>query len=230
MVGGIIQRIKVYIDSIGGNVSAFEKEVGMSNGSFASQFKNNKTIGVDKLENILNRYTDIDYHWLLTGEGEMLKLSILEEKASIYKKISKYDKTNIPLYDVQTPEGIVDLFGDNEHQVVVDYIRIPKISECDGALYVSGDSMYPLLKSGDIVAYRKILNIESNIIWGEMYLVYVNNDGNESFFIRFLKQSERESYVQFVAQNPHHQTIEFHVSSIKALALVKGSVRINTML
>jgi phage repressor protein C with HTH and peptisase S24 domain len=225
-----IQRIKQYIDFKGIRVSVFEREVGMSNGSFASQLKNNKTIGLDKLENIINKYSDINYEWLLTGNGDMIRLNILEEsKASLYKKTNKEDNAIIPLYDIQTTEGIIDLFGPNEYQKATDYIRIPKISECDGAIYITGDSMSPLLKSGDIVAYKKIFNLEQNIVWGEMYLVYVNNDGNESFFTRFLKQSDRESYVQFVAQNPHHQTIEFPVSSIKALALVKGSIRINSL-
>lgn len=226
-----LQRIKQYIDYKGVRVSAFERKIGMSNGSFASQLKKNKTIGLDKLENIVKIYPEIDLDWLLTGSGNMIKLNILEENdGRFYKKIGKSEEnTDIPLYDIQTTSGIIDLFGDNENQKPEDFIRVPKTSNCDGALYVAGDSMYPLLKSGDIVMYKKIFNLENNIIWGEMYLIYVNNDGNESFFTRYLKQSERESYVQFVAQNPDHQTIEFPVSSIKALALVKGFIRVNSL-
>ncbi|MCF2443629.1 helix-turn-helix domain-containing protein [Dyadobacter sp. CY345] len=71
--GGIVKRIKQYIDYEGIRISAFEKEVGFSNGAFASQVRNNKTIGSDKLENILKRYPRISSEWLLTGEGDMLK-------------------------------------------------------------------------------------------------------------------------------------------------------------
>ncbi|PWB25911.1 hypothetical protein DCO46_07645 [Flavobacterium sp. HTF] len=88
--------------------------------------------------------------------------------------------------------------------------------------------MQPILRSGDIVVYKKTNNPAFNIIWGEMYLIYVYNDGNEFFLTRFLMKSERESYVRFVSQNPSHQTLEFPVSSIKALALVKASVKINS--
>ncbi|OCB68576.1 peptidase S24 [Flavobacterium piscis] len=230
MAENTLQRIKHYLDYKGIKVSALEKEVGMSNGSFASQLKNNKTIGLDKLENILSKHSDINIEWLLTGEGNMLKFDVLQEKGSVsYKKTEKDAKNqNIPLYSIQTTSGIIDLFGNNEYQNPVDSISIPKISECDGALYVTGDSMSPLIKSGDIVVYKKVYNHEKNIIWGEMYLVYINNDGNEFFFTRFLKQSEQESFVQLVAQNPDHQTIEFPVSSIKALALVKASIRVNS--
>jgi len=67
-----IQRIKKYIDYKSISVKKFEETVGFSNGAFASQLKNNKTIGVDKLENILKCYPDINPTWLLTGEGDML--------------------------------------------------------------------------------------------------------------------------------------------------------------
>lgn len=69
---GTIQRIKQYIDFKGINNKKFEESVGFSNGSFASQLKNDKTIGVDKLENILNVYSDLNPTWLLTGDGDML--------------------------------------------------------------------------------------------------------------------------------------------------------------
>ena len=69
---GTIQRVKQYIDYKGINNKKFEESVGFSNGSFASQLRNNKTIGVDKLENILKIYSDLNPTWLLTGDGEML--------------------------------------------------------------------------------------------------------------------------------------------------------------
>lgn len=72
-MGNTVSRIKEYIDYKGISVRKFEESVGFSNGSFASQFKNNKTIGVDKVEYILHVYADIDPVWLLTGVGQMLK-------------------------------------------------------------------------------------------------------------------------------------------------------------
>lgn len=227
MTENTLQRIKQYIDAKGIKVSTLEREVGMSNGSFARQLKNNKTIGVDKLENIVRKYTDVDPEWLLTGNGTMFKGQRLAAVNPFIAVEQEAGSRNIPLYNVRSISGIVDLFGENQNQVPVNYISIPEISECDGALYVAGDSMYPLLNNGDIVIFKKINTPENNIIWGEMYLVYVNNDGNEFFLTRFLNKSMKESYIEFVSQNPNHQTVEFPVSSIKALALVKASIRVN---
>jgi len=89
MTENTLKRIKQYIDLKGIKVSVFEREIGMSNGSFASQLKNDKTIGVDKLEKILRVYTDINIAWLLTGKGNILKVDVLNETQAPYNKINK---------------------------------------------------------------------------------------------------------------------------------------------
>jgi transcriptional regulator with XRE-family HTH domain len=71
MVKNTLSRIKEYIDFKGLTMALFEKQVGMSNGSFSNQLKNHKTIGVDKLENIIATYPEINAVWLLTGKGAM---------------------------------------------------------------------------------------------------------------------------------------------------------------
>ena len=68
-----LKRIKQYIDYKGITNQNFEKQIGFSNGAFASQLKNNRTIGVDKLENILIAFPELNPEWLLTGNGEMIK-------------------------------------------------------------------------------------------------------------------------------------------------------------
>ena len=86
MTENTLKRIKQYIDLKGIKVSVFEREIGMSNGSFASQLKNDKRIGVDKLEKILRVYTDINIAWLLTGKGNILKVDVLNETQAPYNK------------------------------------------------------------------------------------------------------------------------------------------------
>lgn len=82
-----LHRIKKYLDFKGINISSFEKSVDFSNGSFASQLKKNKTIGVDKLENIVKNYPDLDVYWLLTGKGKMIA-KILKNELSVETEVS----------------------------------------------------------------------------------------------------------------------------------------------
>jgi len=70
-----LKRIKHYLDYKDIRISTFEKSTGLSNGSFGGQLKKNRSIGTDKLENIVRKYTDLNANWVLTGEGEMLKAS-----------------------------------------------------------------------------------------------------------------------------------------------------------
>jgi phage repressor protein C with HTH and peptisase S24 domain len=211
----------------------FFETIGMTYGNFKGKSKLTP-INSNAIEDIITNYPEVDLEWLLTGRGNISKVQQKDSENNLSVRKLKTDtlivNQDIPLYDVQVAAGVVDLFGGAQKQIPIDYIRIPKLPKCDGALYVTGDSMYPLLKSGDIVMYKEINNIQNNIIWGEMYLAYVNNDGNEYFFTKFIKKSEREGYVQFVSQNQHHQTVEFPITSIKALALVKASIRINSQL
>jgi transcriptional regulator with XRE-family HTH domain len=111
MIKNTLQRIKEYIDFKGISIHAFEQKIGMSNGSFASQLKNNKTIGVDKLENILNTYKDISPEWLLTGKEPMLKEQVtLQQSAAADNTINIYvDKIT------QQAEQIGELKNENKN-------------------------------------------------------------------------------------------------------------------
>ena len=124
MTENTINRIKQYLDYKGIRVGAFEKVVGMSNGSFASQLKHNKTIGVDKLENILKKYTDIDVEWLLTGEGDMIKLNILRETGEVYKKTEKVTEHEINYKDLaearkETIESLRKIIQHQDEQIAI---------------------------------------------------------------------------------------------------------------
>ena len=117
---------------------------------------------------------------------------------------------------------------EQSEQKPVNYIHIPNLPKCDGAIYVSGDSMYPLLKSGDIVLYKQLHNIE-DIFWGDMYLLSIDLDGEEYIVVKYIQKSEREGYVKLVSQNPHHADKDIEISRIRAIALVKASIRMNSI-
>lgn len=86
-------RLKEYIDYKELSLRSFEASIGFSNGALTSQLKPGKTIGVDKLENILRVYEELSPDWLLTGKGAMLrnKQSESEEKLNeIYEYLKRH--------------------------------------------------------------------------------------------------------------------------------------------
>ena len=88
--------------------------------------------------------------------------------------------------------------------------------------------MYPLLKSGDIVLYKQLHDIR-DIFWGDMYLLSVEIDGEEYITVKYVRQSEREGFVRLVSENPLHADKEVEIDRIRAIALVKASIRMNAM-
>ena len=102
----------------------------------------------------LSKYEDVDANYILTGRGTPLRENI--ETTQVYhpKYTEKLESDGaITLYDVEAAANLKTLF-DNKDQNILGQISIPNIPKCDGAVYVKGDSMYPLLKSGDIVKYH----------------------------------------------------------------------------
>jgi phage repressor protein C with HTH and peptisase S24 domain len=157
----------------------------------------------------------------------------VKEDTEIYKlktdKIVNGDQY-IPLYDIEAVAGLAPLFQDVDELDPIDHISIPNLPKCDGAIKVTGDSMYPLLKSGDIIIYKKIHDIENDIFWGEMYLLSISTDDEEYITVKYVQRSEKgEDWVKLVSQNQHHQDRDILRSRIKALAFVKASIRINSM-
>ncbi|KZS41873.1 hypothetical protein AWE51_00055 [Aquimarina aggregata] len=62
-------RLKEYVSYKKLSIRQFENSINASN-SYVNSIS--RSIGVDKLEAIVEKYPDLDLKWLLTGKGEML--------------------------------------------------------------------------------------------------------------------------------------------------------------
>ncbi|WP_264551915.1 helix-turn-helix transcriptional regulator [Flavobacterium sp. N2038] len=226
---GSTERVREYLDYKGITKYKFCNDLGFSN----KFLDNSSNMGTDKACKILHYYPDLNSEWLLTGNGSMIK----EENTSLVimdndrKTVdSLHASQEIPLYDLEAVAGLRELFSSGEPQRILDTIKIPNLPKCDGAISVTGDSMYPLLKSGDIILYKE--TEFENIFFGEMYLLSVKlNDWEEYITVKYVQKSEQgQEYVKLVSQNSHHQPKDIHISKISALALIKASIRINTMM
>lgn len=75
------QRLLTYIQSVGMSVAEFERTAGLSNG-YIKNFKG--SLGVDKLENLLQAFPELSYEWLVRGEGDMLRSSVKQTSNGDY--------------------------------------------------------------------------------------------------------------------------------------------------
>ncbi|MBL7868848.1 MAG: S24 family peptidase [Flavobacterium lindanitolerans] len=204
-------------------------------------------------------FVNINPDWLLNGKGEMYRNQNTKyaenvtiengngngnengTKPNMQKKLpyqvnpyilrtdSKKENQIIPLYNMEASAGLVQLLDNHSDQKPIDFISIPNLPNCDGALFVTGDSMYPLLKSGDIIAYKQVKDIENDIFWGEMYLISIDVGDEELVTVKYVQKSEKDGHIKLVSQNKNHQDKDVKISKIRALALVKASIRYNMM-
>lgn len=178
-------------------------------------------------KNILVQELNVNPDFLESGRGQMFNAEP-DLQAYRHRTDNALPLQSVPLYSVEGTAGLVPLFTDSSRSKPVNYIHIPNLPKCDGAIYVAGDSMYPLLKSGDIVLYKQLSDL-GDIFWGDMYLLSIEIDGEEYITVKYIQKSEREGYVKLVSQNPHHADKEIAMERIRALALVKASIRMNSI-
>ena len=87
--------------------------------------------------------------------------------------------------------------------------------------------MYPLIKSGDIVAFKKI-DFE-NIFFGEMYILSIFLDEDTTHkTVKFVQKSDLgDEYIKLVSQNEHHSPKDIKIDSIAAIGLIRASIRVH---
>lgn len=228
----ISKRIGEFIEAVGLSYYAFENSIGASRGAVSKAVKDEKSIGSNVIERIISTYPQLSPNWLVTGNGDML-LSESEMPLGVTTFRLKTDVTvesqKIPLYDLEAVAGIVPLFGSAGKTKPEDYISVPHLPKCDGAVYVTGDSMRPILNSGDIVMYKILDDVKNSIFYGEMYLLGLDMGGDEYITVKYIHRSDEPEHIKLVSENPKHQPKDVPMESIRALALVKGSIRINAM-
>ncbi|MDY5237793.1 S24 family peptidase [Bacteroides helcogenes] len=186
---------------------------------------------------VLGRFGDVDYNWLLTGNGSpALRPAFCEsplargEVELIHnpKTTEALDDRDVSLYDISAAANLKTLLTDKS-QHILGSIRIPNVPRCDGAVYVSGDSMYPILKAGDIIGFRSIQDFAS-VIFGEMYIVSFQRDGDEYLTVKYVNHSDAPDCLKLVSYNPHHDPMDLPLKDINAMGIVKFSIRKNLMM
>lgn len=212
------------------NASDLAKLVGKQKSYISELLSGKRSISKQFVHLFCAHFPEISEEWLLSGKGEMLSPATPVHADHTFPLRTDRALTvqDIPLYDFDAAAGLVAIFSEM-HVEPVDYLRIPNLPAVDGAIFVRGDSMSPLLKSGDIVMYKKKeLSIDS-IIWGEIYLLSFQTDGDSYTAVKYIRKSETPGMVCLASFNPSFAPKDIPMDSITALALVKASLTFHTM-
>jgi hypothetical protein len=139
-----IERIQIFMHFKKISPHAFEQKIDLSNGYFSKQLKNLGSVGSDILIKIYLAYPELDILWILTGEGQMLKLAeqesqqiddiILEDFTNKYtsenKKLKKlendFDKLQTSLTDKEKIIGLYEFMLNGNPPITNSSVSVVK--------------------------------------------------------------------------------------------------------
>lgn len=162
-------RFSYLVDTQARGKAEFSKLTGIPNTTVHEYYSGKKKDPkLSLIISVLNAFPDVNASWFVTGVGESGVNA--NDTVSIQKFPLKTDSEvefqSIPLFDIEAVAGLVPLYDNLSIVKPIDFIHVPNAPKCDGSIYITGDSMYPLLKSGDIVAFKFITDLQNDIYWG----------------------------------------------------------------
>lgn len=220
----INSRFQELIDSLyNGKQNAFAKAIGVAPTVIANVVGTRRgKPSYDVLYKICAN-ANINPTWLLTGKGSMLTEENKKGKEAIpVSEGTSTDLKPIPLVTEKAAAG----FGNNSFAIckddVKDYYIIPKFrfSNVDFMIEVSGLSMYPHFKSGDVIACT-ILRDAKFIQWNRCHVIATRDQG---ILVKRIMPSKQEGCYLIVSDNKDYPPFELPTSEITGIALVVGCV------
>ncbi|EFR54638.1 XRE family transcriptional regulator [Bacteroides fragilis] len=217
-------RIAAIIERVGENPSSFAKSLGYSRAQTIYDILSGKSApSYDFFKRFANTgfSANINLQWLFTGNGDMFKKeeAIADERpvASLATQPGK----GIPLIPIEAMAGA--LTGE---QTVLEYecerYVVPVFKGADFLIPVKGSSMYPKYSSGDIVACQRVPMSDLFFQWNKVYVI----DTNQGALIKRIKPGSDKEHVLIVSDNEKYDPFELPISSIHAVALVIGVIRL----
>ncbi len=226
-ISPIKQRILYFADTLGISKREFYAQIGVSRGTLESK----TGITEDVITRFIMTYPTISTEWLITGQGEMYKKT--KDFANMQEKRGKNDvnlpiaqqannpQEGIPLISIEAMAGALTC-----EQTVLEYecerYVIPMFKGADFLIPVKGSSMYPKYSSGDIVACQRVPMSNIFFQWNKVYVI----DTDQGALIKRIKPGTTTDHVLIVSDNEKYDPFELPITSIHAVALVIGVIRL----
>ena len=207
-----------------GNKAQFAKLLGVSPQTISAWIARNTFDS----ELIYAKCRYINPSWLLTGQGNMLTNDENTQNVKSSREAipaidgMPNDIKPIPLVTERAAAGFGNECSAIQKSDVKDYYIIPKFRFCqvDFMIEVSGLSMYPRFKSGDVIACT-ILHDAKYIQWNRCHVIATREQG---ILVKRIMPSEQEGCFKIVSDNKDFPPFDLPTEEITGLALVVGCV------
>lgn len=238
-MSSISHRIHTLIHHKGMSIRAFESQAGITQGVLSNAIKKNSDISSTNLSKIIDTYDEFDAHWLLTGEGEMLK-----DDAEVLLPVVPPVVTTHEDLELPTTDEFEYVNNDNGGKIPVvhelafatidpedpgkikadDVYYIKEFRNADFLMRMQGDYMAPKYRSGDLLACR---NVKEDCFyqWGRIYALLTCHQG--LVIGRVYEHFQNTIFVTVKPFNPDYPEWIVPIDEIARIALVIGSISLD---
>lgn len=212
----ILHRIKEYLDDNDISMRQFEMSVGMSNGSFGTQLRNNKSISSERLENILREYPKMNPTYIMTGRGN----HSLPDGASDQVELTVGNRI-VYLNGIRSGKLIADMIKEIANDKGVNYV-LPDLHDGDFMIRVNSQTMYPKYRAGDVIACT-FVEKGGFLQYGKPHFI---NTIKQGAILARIKSSPNKESITCVFEDPESDEFEIALDQIAELAIVRATFRL----
>ncbi|MFT4033226.1 MAG: S24 family peptidase [Siphonobacter sp.] len=130
---------------------------------------------------------------------------------------------SIAFYDVIVTGGNVSLFKD-DNEKPAGYLYAPAFSDCI-AIQLSGDSMEPIYKAGDILFIKEYKSWTDYMNWGQVYLIVTEFEN----MVKNVLPGTNNTNWTLRSYNPEYPDFNLPLRMVLRVFLVKGRIRQDAM-
>ena len=188
----------------------FARYLGISPQTLSSWYSRNTF----DIELLYAKCRDVEAHYLLTGEGPMLRSDLPAAHPA------KEPGAGIPLIPINAMAGV---FTGEQSVLELECERyvVPAFKDAEFLITVKGSSMIPKYYSGDIVACKR-MPLDTFFQWNKVYVL----DTEQGPLIKRVKKGTTDETLSIFSDNPDYEPFELPRTKIYHIALVVGVIRL----
>lgn len=209
------ERIIEFIDYKKISIQSFEKQVGLSNGAVYKMGDNTRRKTLDLIS---DKFPDLNYNWLLTGEGEMINSSKPESFVKAIEPFIPDNLVKVRILEI-SPTATFTEFAEmpvEEYDYTYVYpIEGEEIGDDDVVFSVNGESMEPNIKNKSRVLGKLIKKAQWHWAKGIVIIAY-----NNSFVVKRILENhlDSENFLVLGSDNPEYtEKIKVSLDSINIM-------------
>ena len=166
----LLQQGQMSVNRLAGGNQALQRK-------FQRQINEDAAITLDTLLHVLSTFDDVSADWLLRGRGAerpeadgTADVVARREDVQLLGRQAWRERIEehlmVPIYKVEASANLNTLMTGNDLNDIEGTLYVPGIPRIDGATHVRGDSMYPVLHSGDMIGFRIVPVSYDSIFYG----------------------------------------------------------------